>query len=206
MFCAEPAIAFKRHTGHSALSAVNVPDCSCSGMCARLALIVRWAHRHRVVKMTRTRSCIGAVVAVGPLMFVGCSNDQQTAREDTTAVTTQASAPISVTSLAQPSATTITEPNCESHRPAGFPEVVWSKETTVEDVRAIRWGTLPPQPTELLLPSYSPGDPALLCIASSDHHSYASYWVASGGEVGDVCISTYGEGAEPSEPQFGGCD
>lgn len=150
--------------------------------------------------MLRTGLVTGVLVGFG-----GCTNDRGVPAADPTTVDTQASTSASVTSIAQTTITSMAEPNCDAHRPEGFPTIVAMRGATVGDVRAIRVGTLPPQPTDVLLPSYSVDAPAVLCKATDGGSSFAYYWVALGGEVGNICTVTYGDGAEPPEAAFDIC-
>lgn len=106
---------------------------------------------------------------------------------------------------ASSSTSTRAEPNCAAHLPDGFTTLVSEERVTVADIRSLVVATLPPGPTQLVLPSHSADDAALFCIASDGGKSYNSYWVAGGGEVGDVCVVTYADGP-PANPTWNGCD
>lgn len=133
---------------------------------------------------------VGAIALVLGTSVAACDSDDQ-------AHTTTTSTSIEGTSTSPTAAL-----NCAAHLPDGFTSVVSEEPVTVADVRAIVVGTLPPEPTQLLLPSHAADDLALFCIASDGGNSYNSYWVASDDEVETVCITSYAGGL-PAEPTWG---
>ena len=143
---------------------------------------------------------LSALVVFVASVTGACAGDASRSNSEPVTAEPQPPSGTSASSVDQSATTAELEPNCESHRPDGFPTVISEEKVTVGDVRAIRIGTLPPEPTEVLLANYSADDMAVICVAFNGARSYSTYWVAGGGEVGYMCDSTYGEGAVGLHP------
>jgi len=90
--------------------------------------------------------------------------------------------------------------------PAGYPTFFTAQKITINDIRAIRIGTLPPTPTSLILPGHDPSESALMCWASNGDKSFAQYWVTADGGSQLLCRSTTYETLRPEQVGSIGCE